>query len=227
CLSWLIVRRGRVICPSYLVPLVVFMGTTVLSLVMTPQPETGMGSIRKFVLFAMGLLAANFVNTTNRARISYGVLLAVSAAASILAMVQFIVAYFKFLSTHNLADDPTVLTRITGFMGHWMTFSGEQLLVWCAAIPALLILGRRWMIPLGIVGAALVLSFTRSAWLGAFGGFVVVALMLPRKVLIGVALPIAIVAAGASGLIYHRVSLSFQQQRFAPDSGRVELFIGG
>src|SRR5438093_1155180 len=82
----------------------------------------------------------------------------------------------------------------------------------CAAIPAMLILGRRWMVPLGIVGAAIVLSFTRSVWLGAIAGFAVVALMIPRKVFIGVALPIGIVAAAASGLIYHRVSMSFQQE---------------
>jgi hypothetical protein len=55
------------------------------------------------------------------------------------------------------------------------------------------------MVPLGIVGAAIVLSFTRGVWLGAIVGFAVVALMIPRKVLIGVALPIGIVAAAASG----------------------------
>ena len=61
----------------------------------------------------------------------------------------------------------------------------EQLLVWCAAIPAILILGRRWMVPLGIVGTALVFSFTRSVWLGAVAGLLVSALVIPRKVLIG------------------------------------------
>jgi hypothetical protein len=49
-----------------------------------------------------------------------------------------------FLATQSLADDPTVLARITGFMGHWMTFSGELMLVWCAAVPAILTLGKRW-----------------------------------------------------------------------------------
>jgi O-antigen ligase len=230
CLSWLVIRPRRpakIIWPSYLVPLVVFMATTTLSLIMSPQPEIGMGSVRKFVLFAMGLLAANFVNTENRARISYGVLLGVSAAASVLAVAQFVLAYVKFLSTHNLADDPTVLSRITGFMGHWMTFSGEQLLVWCAATPALLSLGRRWLVPVGLIGIALVISFTRSVWLGAAAGFLSVAMKVPRKVLVGVALPVAVIAGATSGLIYHRVSMSFQQQKFAPDSGRLALFFGG
>src|SRR5215475_14292894 len=117
-----------------------------------------MSSVRKFVLFTMGLLAANMVTTTVRARISLGVLLAIGAATSVYALGQFAIAYIHFLSTRNLADDPTVLARMTGFMGHWMTFSGEQLLVWCAAIPATMALGRRWSLLITAVGAALILS---------------------------------------------------------------------
>jgi O-antigen ligase/polysaccharide polymerase Wzy-like membrane protein len=194
---------------------------------MSPQPDVGWSVVRKFVLFTMGFLAANLVTTPSRARISIGVLLAVAAATSIRGLIQFVAAYLRFLSTQTLADDPTVLARITGFMGHWMTFSGEQLLVWCAAVPAMVVFGRLWLIPLGMVGTALVLSFTRSVWLGAIAGFVAVALSIPRKVLIGIALPVAIVGVAASGLIYHRLSLSFQQQQFAPDSGRFELLMGG
>ena len=227
CLGWLLVRPGRIIWPSYVVPLLAFMITTTLSLMMSPQPEIGMSSVRKFVLFMMGLLAANFVTTPFRARVSHAVLLTVAAGTSVLAVIQFAIAYHKFLGTQDLADDPTVLMRITGFMGHWMTFSGEQLLIWCAAVPALLVLGRRWIVPAGLVGAALVLSFTRSVWLGAAAGLLAVAMKLPRRVLIGVALPVVVVAAAASGLIFHRVSMSFQQQQFGPDSGRIALFVGG
>jgi putative inorganic carbon (hco3(-)) transporter len=227
CVAWIIQRPAAVVWPSYVIPLCAFMLTTVLALLMSAQPQVGMSSVRKFVLFTMGLLAANVVTTTVRARISLGVLLAIGAATSVYALGQFVIAYIHFLSTQNLADDPTVLARITGFMGHWMTFSGEQLLVWCAAIPAVLMLGRRWMIPLGVVGTALLLSFTRSAWLGAAAGFVVLALLMPRKILISAALPLAIVAAGTSGLIYHRLSLSFNEKQFGPDTGRLKLFIGG
>jgi O-antigen ligase len=132
----------------------------------------------------------------------------------------------KFQATQSLIDDPTVLARISGFMGHWMTFSGEQLLVWCAAIPAMVALGRRWLLPLGLVGTALVLSFTRSVWLGAIGGFLAVALLLPRRLLLGVVLPVGLVSAAASGLIYHRVSMSFEQN-FAPDSSRLAMAFTG
>src|SRR5262245_15395642 len=227
CVTWIIQRPTAVVWPSYIVPICAFMLTTTIALVLSPQPEVGMSAVRKFALFTMGLLAANMVTTIPRARISFGLLLVVGTATSVYAVVQFVIAYFHFLSTQNLADDPTVLARITGFMGHWITFSGEQLLVWCAGIPAVLMLGRRWMISLGIVGTALLLSFTRSVWLGAAGGFIVLALLMPRKVLISAALPIAILAAGVSGLIYHRLSISFKEKQFGPDKGRFELFIAG
>ena len=226
CLAWFVLRPRRIQWPAYVIPLCAFMAATVLSLAMSAQPEIGMGPVRKFVLFSMGLLAVNFVTSEWRARVSHGVLLTVAALMSLVGLVQFGMAYLKFLSTQKLADDPTVLARITGLMGHWMTFSGEQLLVWCAAVPAMVVLGRRWLIPLGAVGTSIVLSFTRSVWLGAISGFLVVALMLPRKMLIGVVLPVAVVAAGASGLIYHRVALSFGQD-FAPDNGRIEMLSVG
>jgi hypothetical protein len=227
CLGWILHRPRHIVWPSYVIPLCAFMAATLVALMMSPQPEIGMGVVRKFVLFSIGLLAANLVTTPARARISLVVLLAVAAAASAYGLIQFGTAYLRFLSTNDLADDPTVLARIKGFMGHWMTFSGEQLLVWCAALPAMMVLRRRWIIPLGIIGAALVLSFTRSVWLGAMAGFVAVAWLLPRKRLLAMALPIAVVGTVASGLIYHRLSLSFQEGQFAPDSGRLHLFVGG
>jgi O-antigen ligase len=227
CLAWVITRARRVVWPSYTIPLCAFMATTALSLLMSPEPAAGVAVVRKFVLFSMGLLAASFVTTPYRMRISHAALLVVAAITACVAMAQFVAGYIRYLSTQSLADDPTVLARITGLMGHWMTFSGEQLLVWCAAIPAVIILGRRWFVLLGLVGTALVLSFTRSVWLGAAAGFVVVALMVPRKMLIGVALPIAIVGVAASGLIYHRVAMSFDGQNFAPDTGRLTMALVG
>src|SRR5207247_1374261 len=107
---------------------------------------------REFWIFVLTLAAAAAVLVSIAGAET---LLAVAALGSTVAVVQFILAYVKFLSTQNLADDPTVLARITGFMGHWMTFSGEQLLVWCAAVPGMLILRRRWSVALAAVSASL------------------------------------------------------------------------
>jgi putative inorganic carbon (hco3(-)) transporter len=227
CVAWVFFRPRRMVWPGYVIPLFVFMATTVLSLAMSPEPSIGTGVVRKFVLFAMGFLAANFVINDDRARLCYAALLGTAAVTSLAALGQFALRYTKFQATQSLTDDPMVLARITGFMGHWMTFSGEQLLIWCAAVPAVMVLGRRALLPLGIVGAALVLSFTRSAWLGALGGFLAVGLLLPRKIVIGVVVPVALVIAAASGLIYHRIAISFEPQNFSPDSGRLVMAITG
>jgi O-antigen ligase len=107
-------------------------------------------------------------------------------------------------------------------MGHWMTFSGEQLLVWCAAVPAMNVLGRRWLAPLTAVGTALILSFTKGVWIGAIAGIAVIALAAPRKALLTALIPSAIVAGIASGLIYHRISQSFEEE-FTPVTSRIEM----
>jgi hypothetical protein len=226
CVLWLLYRPRPLFLPAYVVPLFAFIATTLLSLAMSPEPGVGIAQINKFVLFPMGLLAANFITNTRRVRVSYGLLLIVAAAGSGLAIIQFVVSYSRFMTTGALADDPTVLARSTGFMSHWMTFSGEQLLVWCAAIPAVVMLGQRWIMPVAIVGVGIIFSFTRSAWLGAAAGVSSVIFVLPRALLIRVLLPIVVVGLLASGLIYHRLSLSMQPG-FAPDAGRLVLLRGG
>src|SRR6185295_17599426 len=92
--------------PTYFVPLVAFMAATLLSLAMSPQPGIGRAQINKFVLFAMGLLAANFITTPRRAKTAYAVLLVVAAAGSAVAIVQFALSYNRFATTGQLADDP-------------------------------------------------------------------------------------------------------------------------
>jgi O-antigen ligase len=226
CVVWIIYRPRPITWPSYFVPLGAFMATTAVSLMMSPQPAMGRAAIYKFWLFSMGFLAANTITSNRRARQAILTLLIVSAVTSALGLIQFVRAYLHYLATQSVGDDPMINGRITGFMGHWLTYSNEQLLVWCAAIPAMLILGRRWMILLGIVGASLVLSFTRSVWLGAISGFLVIVTMIPRRLWLGVAVPVAVVCLASSGLIYHRISTSLQPN-FAPNTGRVELFFAG
>src|SRR5205823_3105924 len=115
------------------------------------------------------------------------------------------------------------------FMGHWLTFSGEQLLIWCAAIPAAVALGRASFVPITTLGAALILSFTRGVWAGAAAAVAFVSAMLPRRLLLTLLVPLVVIAALASGLIYHRIAASMNNQNstFMPDSGRIELWKAG
>jgi len=61
--------------------------------------------------------------------------------------------------------------RIHGFMGHWMNFGGQQMLVFAALVAFLLLAPRVkkfWWIVLAIVALSIVLNFTRGVWLGCF-----------------------------------------------------------
>jgi O-antigen ligase len=124
-------------------------------------------------------------------------------------VVQFIFRQIEYSKTGQLSLDPTLLNRVTGFLGHWMTFSGVLLLVWCAAIPALAVLARGWIAAVIMVGAGLLVSFTRGVWLAAAAGFAFVALTLPRRILAAVILPLIIVAVVSTPLIYRRIAMSF------------------
>ena len=56
-----------------------------------------------------------------------------------------------------------------------------------------------------------------------------VSAMLPRRLLLTLLLPLLVIAALASGLIYHRIAASMNNQKstFMPDSGRIELWKAG
>jgi len=211
CLLWIVTRPKPVRWPPYVLPLAAFFLTSLLSLAMSPNPGIGWHPIQKLVLVAMGLAAATFVTTEERANNAYKLLLATATASGLMAIVQFGFNAAKYYRTGALADDPTILNRITGPLGHWMTFSGVQLLVWCAAIPALLVLSRKWLAPIAIVATAIVLSYTRGVWLGAAAGFGFVAPALPRRVLTATLIPIVIVGVAASPFIYHRLTMSLDK----------------
>jgi O-antigen ligase len=222
CLLWIVIHPRPVQLPAYTLPLLAFMLTTVLSFVMSPDRTVGGHQIGKFVLFPMGLLAANFVSDSRRFKLTFKLLLFVAAVGSATSVVQFVLKERRFLETQAVEYDPMVLDRVKGFMGHWMTFSGGQLLVWCAVLPIIVLIGRRWIIPLSMIGIAIVFSFTRGAWLGAASGIAVASFWIPRRLLIRVIVPILIVALLASPFIYHRVSMTVKGES-GGDIGRIKL----
>ena len=222
--AWAILRPRGPRWPGYTVPMAAFMLATLLSLAMSPDPSVGAGPVRKFVLVSLGLLAATFVTTESRLRQTVKALVVVASVAALVGLIQFGFQYAEFRSTGDLADDPMVLARATGFMGHWMTFGGGQMLVWSAALPLLMALKfGAFRIGAGLIGVGLIFGFTRSVWIGAFAAVAVAAVYLPFRQIGRLLIPVVIVAILASGFIVRRVSMSFMEGNFAPDTGRIEM----
>jgi O-antigen ligase len=84
-------------------------------------------------------------------------------------------------------------------------------------------LSRLHWVPLSLVGIGILLSFTRSVWVGAAAGVAVMALYLPPRLLVRMLIPVGLIGVLASGLIFDRIARSFRDEDFVPDSSRLEM----
>lgn len=166
--EWFITRR-RLWFPPIAAPLLLFMLLTATSLVFSPEPYLGRAALSKFWLFAIVLLVVN-VFTREHVLQTYHGLFGLSVIAALRVIGQFLIA-----------GKVSVEARLTGFMGHWMTLSGELMLVFVAAGGFLLFARPKrplfWSLGLGTVGLALSLTLTRSVWLATLAGSLTLLLM--------------------------------------------------
>ncbi|MFB3922088.1 MAG: O-antigen ligase family protein [Terriglobia bacterium] len=220
--------RPKIHFPPVRLPLALFCLGTTLSVLWAANPDAGWFSVRKLVLFVILLLGANLIVTAEHLEFLFYGLFFESAIAGVVAMGQFAAQYRSALALHPDRVYATLTSdRITGFMGHWMNFGGQQMLVVVALLAYLLLTsgvrdsgfgvregGRSWRawgwlgwLALAVIGASIVLNFTRGVWLGCFVATVyLVARWKPRWL---VALPALIVIAylAAPGLVRHRVEI--------------------
>lgn len=160
-------------------PLAIFMAGTAISLALSGNPAAGWPQIRKFFVYLVLLVVFSTFRRmadVRRLALSWA---AVGGIASAVALIQFAQ---KVREAHQHGQpfyDYYVGERITGFMSHWMTFGGEQMIVLLMLTAFLLFSShaRKRNVWLGLLGlavlsAALLLGFTRSIWLGTAGAAV-------------------------------------------------------
>jgi len=179
--------RPRVFFPPIKLPLAIFCLGTIFSILGAANPQAGLFAVRKMVLFLILLLATNLIASRKHAEFLFRGLFVQSLLAALVGVFQFVRQYHAARALHpdRLYVAMTV-ERITGFMGHWMNFSGQQMLVFVALLAFLLMkTGARdsgfgireksesrsgspvlWWLVLGAVALSIVLGFTRGVWLG-------------------------------------------------------------
>ncbi len=177
-------RRRRI-----LLPLGAYAGCFLLSAALSFDPATSLREITKLCSLLTLPLALLLVRGERQVRLVVGLLVGVSAALALHGLAQF--AFTDLGPLHQ---------RIPGPFSHYMTFSGV-LLVGIALIAGRLSRAGGWRSQihwagLALVGAALVLTLTRSAWLGALALGVTATALQPRRVFIGCAA--AVVLTGAA-----------------------------
>ena len=181
-------RRLRLRWPPFALPLLLFVISMGIAVLFSEDPATSSGSLKKLVRFLFVPLmftwfASAHVEWTIR-RIYW-----VLGASAVYALAQ----YYWLM-------EPDLQHRITGFMSHWMTFSG-QLMMGAVSLGVYLCRERftragssvgngeekgwrrlpfRGALLLGVLTWSLLVTFTRNAWLGTAAG-VLLLVVLTKK----------------------------------------------
>ncbi len=139
---------------------------------------------------------------------------AVVTVSALYSFVQFAEKYQDAIDTDQDFYQSYVGSRITGFMGHWMTFGGEEMVVllFLAAFLFFAAASRRWKVGGWICGGVLLVSmtlgFTRGIWLGTLAGGLYL-LWFWKRWLIAI-VPVVLLAAMFVGPVRERVVSLFQ-----------------
>ena len=162
--SWLaslIVGRERPEAPRWFVPLLAYAALTLVATVFSLDPVKSLGASKQLLLLLIVPATMRAARGRSAATVME-VILSLGAFSAIVGVIQF-----GFLGYDILERRPV------GTLGHWMTYSGLLMLIACSAAARLLFEKRDRAWPALIMPAlivALVLTFTRSAWVGACVG---------------------------------------------------------
>jgi O-antigen ligase len=213
----LLVCRERLRLPRVWIALALFLGGTALALVFSSNPGAGLPQIRKFYVYLTLPVVYSAVREVGQAR---GFVLAWAATASVGALRGLVQFLQKMHAAHQAGKslyEYYVGERITGFMSHWQTFGGEQMIV-LLLLAAFLMFSpraRRLALWLGLAAAALLaiallLGYTRGVWLATAFAFLYLVWFWQRRLLIAVPLLIAAVLWLNPGAVRTRFVSGFE-----------------
>jgi O-antigen ligase len=154
----LILGQERLAAPRFFWPLMAYAAWTLVSAAFSPDPRTSFIDSKQLVVFLL-VPAVYQLARGSRAITVFNVIITVGAASAVLGIVQY-----GLLNYDHLGQRPQ------GTLGHYMTYSGLLVLVVCAVGARVLFDVRHGMwaaLVMPALAAALALTFTRSAWVGA------------------------------------------------------------
>ena len=191
----LIRQRRRPSAPGFFLALAVFALATLVSSVFSLSPRDSLVDSRQLLLFAIVPIVYDLV-TPARARLVTGLIITVGAVSAALGIVQFSLLHFDTLG------------RRAGGTTNYMTYSGELMLVVCVAAAQLVFerRGRSWpalVMPALVV--ALVVTFTRNAWVGVLVGTALLFALRDFRLLALLPVVVALAFAFAPGRLTERM----------------------
>ncbi len=157
----LVIRRERPEAPPWFWPLLAYAGVSLVASVFSLDRVRSLGPVKQMLLYLVVPVTCSIARG-ERAHTMMRVILTVGALSAIVGVVEYGVLNYDSLGQ-----------RPRGTLGHYMTYSGLLMLVICSTAARLIYERRDWIWPALIMPAlvaALALTFTRSAWVGACVG---------------------------------------------------------
>jgi putative inorganic carbon (HCO3(-)) transporter len=198
-LAALLVSSHPIRLPPIKLPLALFMAGTVISLLASGHIQQGMPQVRKFYVFFILLVVYSTFRELAEVRAIVLLWAGIATLSALRSVFQFWRVYQQSEELHRDFYDLYVGARITGFMSHWMTFGGEEMIV-LLLLAAYLFFSRerRWKtagwICAAILAVSMVLGFTRSIFLLGFPAGLLYLLWFWRRWLVVGAPAIVIIA---------------------------------
>jgi O-antigen ligase len=198
-LCWLILhvmRRERLEAPAFFWPLVGYAMLTLLSAGFSRDPVLSVTDCKQIALFMLVPVVYDFARGA-RARPLVTVIITIGALSALIGIIQYGILNYDLLRR-----------RPQGTLSHWMTYSGTLMLVICAAVARLLYdtRDRAWaLVVMPALVAGLVLTGTRSAWVGAMAGVAVLFLLRDFRLVALLPLLAAIVLTIAPAQLTDRI----------------------
>ena len=164
----LLLSGARLRWPRIWPPLALFVLATLISLALSDDPAAGLKQVRKFYVLLELMVVFSALRDIVLVRRLFLTIAGVATASAVLGCFQFA---RKVHEAQALGRDFYAFympERITGFMSHWMTYSGELMIaiVLLAALVLFAPASRRhialWLACAAVIGVGLVLGYTRS-----------------------------------------------------------------
>ena len=148
--------------------------------------------------------------------------------------ISMVWGFLQFL----LSEGVNLLDRIDGFMSHWMTYSGQLMMVSiaCTAYGIYFLKSRKggrkigsiaWFLFSSLMAGILVLTYTRSAWGGILGGLAVLtALNLKARWVLALGAAVIFIFMMMPAPVHERLSSGFDL-RDTTTRGRLDIWRSG
>lgn len=222
-------RRFDLKFPPFGWALIAFAGAVLLSIAFSSDPAYSARYLTKAVKLLLVLLVWNHVSR-KQMETAFKAIFVVLGLSAVYGILQY-----AWLLDVNL------LNRIRGFMSHWMTFSG-QMMMGVVGLSCYLALSRFgdsgspdapkrgerlfwWAVLLALL-TALLLTFTRNAWLGTLTGLGGLLLLVNRRLIVPAVLALALLWLFLPPAFHERVLDSFDLRDTTTQS-RLELLRTG